>query len=106
MAERLTVSIYLNSQIVPSEDGLSSKQVRVRVDAEVDAATGTVVVGDVHLVDEPEGDDGAEKPLKSQTVAELAQKAKDLGVKPDVADHLKKAELIDVIERMTHTNDD
>lgn len=94
------MSIYLHSEITPSEDGQSSRHVRAdRIHADI----GDGKAEEVALVDDPA--DG-EKPLKSFTVPELAQKAKDLGVKPEIADHLKKPELIDVIERMTHTNDD
>lgn len=88
------MSIYLKSSIEPSEDGLSSKQVRIPAAAEP---------VEVELAEEPA--DG-EKPLKAHKVDELRKMAKELGVKADVADGLHKDELIDVIERMTHSSDD
>jgi hypothetical protein len=79
----------------------------------IEGKTGTILDGDitigdgraeespVELADEPEG----EKPLKAHTVDELRDVAKGLGVASDIADHLKKAELLEAIERLTHTSD-
>jgi hypothetical protein len=99
------VSIYHKSHIVTSEDGLSSRQV-----AGVD--TGTILDGEItvseheespiELADEPEG----EKPLKAHTVPELVDIAKGLGASEDSVKHLKKPELLEAIERLTHASDD
>lgn len=58
---------------------------------------------DVELVDEPaEG----EKPLKSYTNAELVEVAKANGASEDSVKNLTKPQLLEAIERLTHTSGD
>lgn len=86
-------------------DGTTVRHFRPSPDAaeNIEGETGTVLDGTIELVDD--ADDG-EKPLKSLRVDELRAKARELGVKPDIADGLVKNELVDVIERMTASRDD
>lgn len=67
-----------------------------------DLPTGTVV-GDVTLVDETPSDG---KPNESSTNAELVDFLVKNGVKRATVEHLKKADLQDAVERLTHTDDD
>lgn len=68
-----------------------------------DLPTGTVVDGEVNLVEEVPADG---KPSESATNAELVDFLVKHGVKRATVEHLKKADLQDAIDRLTHTDDD
>lgn len=74
----------------------------VAVDVE-ELPTGTFVDGEVNLVEEIPADF---TPDESSTNAQLVDFLVKHGVKRATVEHLKKADLIDAIERLTHTDDD
>jgi hypothetical protein len=65
--------------------------------------TGTVLDGDVALVDD---ESTVGTPSESSTNADLVDYLVANGVKRSTVEHLKKADLLEAIDRLTHTDDD
>lgn len=85
----------------------------VELDDEVDGTAALVAKGRIELVnaseqpelvDEPKAD--GEKQLGDHTVPELIEIAKAHGASEDSVKHLKKPQLLEAVQRLTHVTDD
>jgi hypothetical protein len=102
--------VYRTGVIIDVDDatGALIDPRRVKAIEPVEPVEAPEPPADVELVaeDAANAEHEGEKPLKSHTVPELVEIAKAAGASEDSVKHLKKPQLLEAIERLTHDSDD